>query len=86
MKSIKTTILFLYICIIYSYAQDNKFIYVKNDRLYTPDGKELALWGANFQSSISFEYAKLKSHGVEETAESLNNCTSATYYARTRRT
>lgn len=52
-----------------------KFVYVENARLYTPDKKELALWGVNFQSSLSWEFGRLKDHGVEETVASLNKCT-----------
>ena len=32
------------------------FVYCENGRLYHPDGKELSLWGVNFQPYISWEY------------------------------
>lgn len=54
---------------------NDKFVYVENARFYTPDGKELALWGVNYQSSLSWEFGRLKNHGVEETIESLNKST-----------
>ena len=57
-----------------SVLANGKFVYVENARLYAPDGKELALWGVNFQSSLSWEFGRLKNHGVEETAASLNKC------------
>lgn len=76
MKSIKVYILFIMSLLLMTdiFAND-KFIYVANARFYTPDGKELALWGVNFQSSLSWEFGRLKNHGVEETTESLNRCT-----------
>jgi len=32
------------------------FVYCEGGRLYHPDGKELSLWGVNFQPYISWEY------------------------------
>ena len=71
----KVSILLTSLLVAVSMYANGKFVYVENARLYTPDGKELALWGVNFQSSLSWEFGRLKNHGVEETAASLNKCT-----------
>lgn len=38
------------------HQEDNKFIYVKNGRLYHPGGKEVSMWGVNLQPCLSWEY------------------------------
>ncbi|HLP71760.1 MAG TPA: hypothetical protein VK155_02585 [Bacteroidales bacterium] len=42
-----------------------KFIYADKGRLYFPDGREVALWGVNFQPNLSWEYnSRLKPIGI----------------------
>ena len=41
------------------------YVYASNGRLYFPSGKELCLWGVNFQPSLSWEYnSRLKPAGI----------------------
>jgi hypothetical protein len=50
----------------------SKFIYMDNGRLYYPDGKEVALWGVNFQPNLSWEYnSRLKPLGIKAEPEAL---------------
>jgi hypothetical protein len=45
-------------------------------RLYFPDGKELSLWGVNFQPCLSWEYnERLKPVGVQLTSSDLKSIT-----------
>ncbi len=37
----------------------NDYVYQHNGRLYFPNGKELSLWGVNFQPNLSWEYRDL---------------------------
>ena len=49
-----------------------KFIYVDNGRLYNPDGKEVALWGVNFQPNLSWEYnSRIRRVGIPLEADAL---------------
>ena len=50
-------------------AQDHKYVYVENGRLYFPNGKEVALWGVNLQPCISWESSLLESAGVKKDRE-----------------
>ena len=48
----------------------DKFIYMENGKLYHPDGSEVALWGVNLQSMLSWEYnALMKKAGIPKDAE-----------------
>jgi len=46
---------------------DEKFqrIYVEDATLYHEDGSEVALWGVNFQSAMSWEWAVSRRKGYE---------------------
>ncbi|MEA2067646.1 MAG: cellulase family glycosylhydrolase, partial [Verrucomicrobiota bacterium] len=39
-------------------------LHVKNGTLYFEDGREAVLWGVNFQPSLSWEYFRMKRHGL----------------------
>jgi len=55
-------------------AQEN--IYMNNGRLYFPDGKELSLWGVNFQPCLSWEYnGRLRPAGVQLNSADLKKVT-----------
>ena len=55
---------------------EDEYVTVKNGRMYAPDGTELALWGVNFQTCLSWEYNnRLKKRGVPETETALKNAT-----------
>ena len=50
------------------------YTYMSGGRLYDADGKELALWGVNFQPCISWEYHdRLWKRNLPETAEMLKS-------------
>lgn len=52
------------------------YVTLRNGKLYAPDGTELALWGINFQTCLSWEYNnRLKKQGVAETETALKNAT-----------
>ena len=40
-------------------VDENLFVYAEEGRLYFPDGEELALWGVNLQTCLSWEYNSL---------------------------
>lgn len=51
-------------------------VYLRDGRLYEADGTELALWGVNFQTCLSWEYNnRLKKQGVPQTASALKDAT-----------
>lgn len=54
----------------------NQYVYVNKGRLYFPDGKELSLWGVNFQPCLSWEYnQRLKKAGIPLTSPDLKRVT-----------
>jgi hypothetical protein len=56
-------------------SQDN-FVFVQDGRLYYPNGEEVALWGVNLQSMISWEYnAKMRDAGIPKDAEAWKKMT-----------
>lgn len=67
-------ILFLWLIPETQYGQE-QFVYVKDGRLYFPNGQELALWGVNLQPALSWEYGLLKQVGIEKKSEALNKAT-----------
>lgn len=72
-KSLRFLFLILMLSIGYTgiYAQ-RKFIYVDKGRLYFPNGKEVSLWGVNFQPNLSWEYnSRLKRVGIPLLIDSL---------------
>jgi hypothetical protein len=58
-------------------SEHSRFVYVHHGKLYTPNGKELALWGVNLQPCLSWEYNRLKNVGVSLTAKDLRRVTDA---------
>jgi hypothetical protein len=53
-------------------SAQKKFIYANNGRLYFPNGKEVSLWGVNFQPNLSWEYnSRLKRVGIPLLIDSL---------------
>ena len=66
MNNLKKIILF--ICggcfsAVFCFAEFHQ-VHVKNGVLYFDDGKEAALWGVNFQPSLSWEYSRMKQAGL----------------------
>lgn len=68
---------FLTVCLICQNVHaTQEFVYMKNGRLYFPNGKELSLWGVNFQPCLSWEYnSRLKKVGVQLTSTDLKSVT-----------
>lgn len=57
-------------------APEKGLVYMRGGRLYEADGTELALWGVNFQTCLSWEYNnRLKKQGIPQTASALKNVT-----------
>lgn len=75
MKNLSIVLFVLFVFTI-SCNEQNKFVYVKDGRLYDPDGKELSVYGVNLQPNLSWEYnGLLKRAGVPKTAEALKKAT-----------
>lgn len=54
------------------------YVYMTNGKLYFPSGKELSLWGVNFQPCLSWEYnQRLKLGGIQQTATDLKTATNS---------
>lgn len=65
-------LLILGLCYAGTSSAQKKFIYVDKGKLYFPDGKEVSLWGVNFQPNLSWEYnSRLKPAGLPLIADSL---------------
>ena len=41
-------------------------LYVENGTLYYEDGNEVVFWGVNLQPSLSWEYNRMKRHGLHD--------------------
>lgn len=50
----------------------SNFVTLRNGKMVAPDGTDVRLWGVNFQTPISWEYSRLKSVGIANTASALN--------------
>ena len=48
------------------------FCQVRDGVLYGPDGREILLWGVNFQTPLSWEVNRLAKAGVERSGAALN--------------
>ncbi len=49
-----------------------EYVYMTNGKLYFPDGKELSLWGVNFQPCLSWEYnGRFKPRGIALTSAAM---------------
>lgn len=74
MKTIRILIIvfFILISIGQRTTAAQQFVYMSGGRLYFPDGKELSLWGVNFQPCLSWEYNnRFKPAGVPLTSAAM---------------
>lgn len=51
------------------------FLYAAGGRIMTPAGKEVKLFGVNFQTPLSWEYGRLSRVGIAKTTKALNAVT-----------
>lgn len=59
----------------FNMSDSGGFTYMESGKLYMPDGKEMALFGVNFQPNLSWEYKRLNKIGVKLTKEALKRIT-----------
>lgn len=55
------------------------YTYMKSGKLYMPNGKEMAIFGVNFQPNLSWEYNRLRKIGVKLSSEELKKVTDESF-------